>query len=161
MSAQRIVFVCTGNICRSPTAEAVLRRMAADRGLTDRIEVASAGLEDWHAGAPPDARSQAHALRRGYDLSMQRARHFTRGDFARFDRVIAMDDGHHQRLRKMCPPHEAHKLQHAAEFSDLVPAGGVPDPYYGGARGFEQVLDMVEAVCERVLEQVVERRDRG
>jgi protein-tyrosine phosphatase len=151
--AWRIVFVCTGNICRSPTAEVVLRRMAASQGLADRIEVSSAGLEGWHAGAPPDARSQAHALRRGYDLAGLRARRFTRPDFERFDWVIAMDAGHHERLRRMCPPVHAHKLHHAADFSDRVPAGGVPDPYYGDANGFEVVLDVVEALCAGVLAQ--------
>lgn len=154
MNPLRVVFVCTGNICRSPTAEGVLRRMAAAQGLADRIEVASAGLENWHAGAPPDARSQAHALRRGYDLSAQRALHFTRSDFARFDWVIAMDTGHHERLRRICPLDAAHTLRHAADFSQRVPAGGVPDPYYGDARGFEAVLDMVEAVCAGVVAQV-------
>jgi len=151
---RRIVFVCTGNICRSPTAEGVLRHLAMACGLADRIEVASAGLQDWHAGAPPDARSQAHALRRGYDLAAQRARHFTRGDFERFDWIIAMDTGHHERLRRLCPPQHAHKLRRAADFSERVPAGGVPDPYYGDARGFEDVLDLVEAVCEGVLVEV-------
>ena len=144
---RRIVFVCTGNICRSPTAEGVLRHLAAARGLGDRIEVASAGLEDWHAGAPPDARSQAHALRRGYDLGAQRARHFTRHDFERFDCVIAMN-ADHDCLRRLCPPQDAHKLRRVADFSDRVPAGGVPDPYYGDATAFEAVLDMVEAICE-------------
>ena len=152
---RRIVFVCTGNICRSPTAEGVLRHLAAARGVADRIEVASAGLEDWHAGAPPDARSQAHALRRGYDLAAQRARHFTRRDFERFDWVIAMDAGHHDRLRRPCPPQHAHKLRNAADFSARVPTDGVPDPYYGDARGFEEVLEMIEAVCEGVLLQML------
>jgi protein-tyrosine phosphatase len=151
---QRIVFVCTGNICRSPTAEGVLRHLVAARGLADHVEVASAGLEDWHAGAPPDARSQAHALRRGYDLAAQRALHFTPRDFERFDWVIAMDAGHHERLRRRCPPQHAHKLRRAADFSDRVPTGGVPDPYYGDAGGFEEVLDLIEAVCEGVLVQV-------
>ena len=155
--ARRIVFVCTGNICRSPTAEGVLRHLAAERGLADRVEVASAGLEDWHAGAPPDTRSQAHAQGRGYDLGAQRARHFTRHDFERFDWVIAMDAGHHEHLRRLCPPYQTHKLRRAADFSDRVPAGGVPDPYYGDARGFEEVLDLVEAVCEGVLAEVREQ----
>ena len=153
----RILFVCTGNICRSPTAEGVLRQMAAAQGLVDRVEVASAGLEDWHAGAPPDARSQAHAQRRGYDLAAQRARHFTPRDFERFDWVIAMDAGHHDQLRRLCPPHLTHKLRRAADFSARVPAGGVPDPYYGDAGDFETVLDMVEAVCEGVLMQLADR----
>ncbi len=150
----RIVFVCTGNICRSPTAEGVLRHLATTHGLADRIEVASAGLEGWHAGAPPDERSQAHAMRRGYDLSAQRARHFTPRDFERFDWVIAMDAGHYHGLRGLCPPQHSHKLKRAADFSERVPAGGVPDPYYGEADGFELVLDLVEAVCEGVLVQV-------
>lgn len=156
MMTWRIVFVCTGNICRSPTAEGVLRQLAAKRGLADRIEVASAGLEGWHAGAPPDVRSQAHALRRGVDLSAQRARHFTPRDFERFDWVIAMDAGHHYGLRRLCPPQHAHKLKRAAEFSARVPAGGVPDPYYGDEAGFEVALDMLESVCEGVLVAVRE-----
>ena len=150
---QRILFVCTGNICRSPTAEGVLRHMAAQRGLADRIEAASAGLEGWHAGAPPDPRSEAHAQRRGYDISTQRARHFKRDDFEHFDWVIAMDAGHHVHLSRLCPAALRHKLRRAAEFGASVPPGGVPDPYYGGAQGFEQVLDMVEAMCEDLLVQ--------
>ncbi|MDP3822242.1 MAG: low molecular weight protein-tyrosine-phosphatase [Burkholderiales bacterium] len=152
MVTVRIVFVCTGNICRSPTAEGVLRQLATTRGLAEHIEAASAGLDGWHAGAPPDPRSQAHALRRGYDLAAQRARHFTPRDFEAADWVIAMDAGHHHRLRGMCPPQHSHKLRRAAEFSEHVPAGGVPDPYYGEAAGFELVLDMVEALCEGVLQ---------
>jgi protein-tyrosine phosphatase len=147
----RVVFVCTGNICRSPTAEGVLRQKAAALGLADRIDVASAGTGDWHVGAPPDERSQAHALRRGYDLSRQRARQFTRGDFARFDCVIALDESHHGALLRLCPPEQRHKLRRAADFSALVPAAGVPDPYDGDAAGFERVLDLVESICDGVL----------
>ena len=147
----RIVFVCTGNICRSPTAEGVLRRMAAARGLADQLEVGSAGLEGWHAGAPPDARSQAHARRRGVDLSALRARHFSSKDFATHDLVIALDTGHHEQLLRMCPPAHRHTLRRAADFSAQVPVGGVPDPYYGEPADFEQVLDLVEAICEGIL----------
>ena len=154
--ARHILFVCTGNICRSPTAEGVLRQMVEARGLADRIEVASAGLEGWHAGAPPDARSLAHALRRGYDLSAQRARHFTPRDFDRHDLVIAMDTGHHAELSRLCPPASRHKLRHAADFSGGIPNSGVPDPYYGDERGFEQVLDMVEAMCVGILIEIQE-----
>ena len=152
----RILFVCTGNICRSPTAEGLLRQMAAARGLADRIQVASAGLEGWHAGDPPDRRSQVHALRRGYDLSTLRARHFTRGDFERHDWVIAMDAGHHDRLRTLCPPALRHRLRPAADFAASVPPAGVPDPYYGDARDFETVLDMVQALCAGILEAVTQ-----
>ena len=151
---RRILFVCTGNICRSPTAEGVLRRMAAVRGLARGIEVASAGVEGWHAGAPPDARSIDHALRRGFDISGQRARQVTQRDFERFDWVVAMDDGHHERLRRMCPRQHSHKLRRAAEFSERVPADGVPDPYDGTAGAFEVVLDLVESVCEGMLNEV-------
>ena len=158
---QRILFVCTGNICRSPTAEGVLRHMAEQRGLTNRIEVASAGLEGWHAGAPPDPRSEAHAQRRGYDISAQRARHFNPRDFEHFDWVIAMDAGHHVQLSRVCPPGLRHKLRRAAEFGGSVPPGGVPDPYYGEAQGFEQVLDMVEAMCEDMLAQVAGTAPHG
>lgn len=149
----RVLFVCTGNICRSPTAEGVLRRLVATRGLSAEVEVASAGIEGWHAGAPPDPRSQAHALRRGVDLSAQRARQVARHDFERFDWLIAMDAGHHARLRELAPPAHLHKLRHAGEFAACVPPEGVPDPYYGGADGFETVIDQVEAVCEGVLAQ--------
>src|SRR5258706_9874741 len=128
MTAQRILFVCTGNICRSPTAEGVLRRLAAARGLADRIDVASAGIEGWHAGAPPDARSQEHALRRGVDLSAQRARHVARRDFERYDWIIAMDAGHHEQLKHLCPAAQQHKIRRAAEFAASVPDCGVPDP---------------------------------
>jgi protein-tyrosine phosphatase len=154
---RRILFVCTGNICRSPTAEGVLRHMARAREMAGHIDVASAGLEGWHAGAPPDARTHEHALRRGYDLSTQRARHFAPRDFERFDWVIAMDAGHHARLRELAVPVHAHKLRHAADFAASVPPSGVPDPYYGGARDFETVLDMVEAVCEGVLTALADR----
>ena len=158
---QRILFVCTGNICRSPTAEGVLRHMAAARGLDDRIEVASAGIEGWHAGAPPDARSQAHALRRGIDLSAQRARHFARRDFERYDWIIAMDAGHHEQLKHLCPPALQHKIRRAAEFAGSVPDSGVPDPYYGDARGFEEVLDMVEAMCDGICAELAARGASG
>lgn len=148
---QRILFVCTGNICRSPTAEGVLRQMAAARAAAERIEVASAGLEGWHATEPPDPRTLSHALRRGYDLSMQRARKLALADFDSHELVIAMDAGHHKQLARVCPPSRQHVLRHAADFTDRIPRSGVPDPYYGSAREFEQVLDMVEAMCAGIL----------
>ena len=152
---RRIVFVCTGNICRSPTAEGVLRHKVAALGLpADHFVIASAGTGDWHVGDPPDPRSQAHARRRGVEIGAQRAQQFTRRDFDRFDLVIAMDDSHHDSLRALCPPDQRHKLRRAGDFSSLVPAGGVPDPYYGGEHEFEHVLDLVEAVCEGVLAEL-------
>src|SRR5918999_2829769 len=142
-----ILFVCTGNICRSPTAEAVLRHLAKEKSLELRIE--SAGLGDWHVGDPPDERAQHHARTRGYDLSAQRARQVTARDFEEFDMILAMDRGHLQALQRMAPPrhHAKIRLFHA----DLE----VPDPYYGGAAGFERVLDLVEERCRALLDEII------
>jgi protein-tyrosine phosphatase len=136
-----ILMVCTGNICRSPTAEGVLRRRLAELGLAGRVLVDSAGIEAWHAGAPPDGRSQDHALARGYDLSAQRARQVRALDFDRFDLIYAMDGGHLRALRQLCPAPLQGKL------ALLLGAAELPDPYYGGPEGFERVLDLVEAAC--------------
>src|SRR5574342_373818 len=125
----RVLFVCTGNICRSPTAEGVLRRLAEEEKVT--IHVESRGTHDYHVGEPPDERAQHHARRRGYDLSAQRAKHFQGRDFEEFDLVVAMDRGHLRILQRVCPP------QHAAKLRLLVPDADIPDPYYGGPEGFE------------------------
>jgi protein-tyrosine phosphatase len=141
-----ILFVCTGNICRSPTAEAVFRSLSKQEGLELRIE--SAGLGDWHVGGPPDERAQHHAKQRGYDLSAQRARQVSLRDFEEFDMILAMDRGHLRALQKMAP------AQHHAKIRLFVAGSDVPDPYYGGAEGFEKVLDMVEAQCRRLLQEL-------
>ena len=138
-----ILFVCTGNICRSPTAEGVLRGMAAQKGMALRVE--SAGTHGYHVGEPPDARAQEHARRRGYDLSAQRARRVAARDFEEFDLILAMDRGHLAILGHACPPAHRHKLRL------LLAEGDVPDPYYGGPEGFERVLDLVEAACRELL----------
>jgi len=143
---KKVLFVCTGNICRSPTAEGVMRKLAADMGL--RVHVESAGTHDYHVGDPPDARAQHHAKGRGYDLSGQRARQVRRRDFEAFDLIVAMDRGHLEILRDNCPPQQMHKLRM------LVAGHDVPDPYYGGAEGFEDVLDMVEAACLGLLSEI-------
>ena len=145
-AAPRILFVCTGNICRSPTAEGVLRHLAKQAGV--EVHVESAGTGDWHVGHPPDARAQDHARDRGYDLSAQRARQVARCDFERFDLLVAMDRGHLAALRAQCPPEQSAKLRL------LVPGRDIPDPYYGGAEGFERVLDMVEAACAALLREL-------
>jgi len=137
MKITRILFVCTGNICRSPTAEGVMRALLKDAGLGAQVEVDSAGTHGYHVGDAPDPRTQEAALRRGYDLSGLRARKVSPADFARFDHVLAMDDGHLHLLRRMCPHEHRGKL---SMFLDR----DVPDPYYGGADGFEQVLDLAE-----------------
>jgi len=141
-----ILFVCSGNICRSPTAEGVLRRLCEKAGLALRVE--SAGLGDWHVGQPPDERTQEHARSRGYDLSAQRARQVRPQDFEEFDLILAMDRGHLRQLERMAPPRRRANVRLFAADRD------VPDPYYGGAAGFEQVLDLVEAHCASLLEEL-------
>jgi protein-tyrosine phosphatase len=142
----KVLFVCTGNICRSPTAEGVLREMARKHGV--ELHVESRGTHDYHVGDPPDERSQHHAKRRGYDLSAQRAKHFSNRDFDEFDLILAMDHGHLRILRRLCPP------QHAGKLRLFIQESEVPDPYYGGPEGFEQVLDLVEAACRDLLAEI-------
>jgi protein-tyrosine phosphatase len=148
----RVLMVCTGNICRSPTAEGVLRRKLAEAGLADKVEVESAGTVDYHVGAPPDHRAQQSALRRGYDLSRQRARQLRANDFERFDLLLAMDSDHLDRMVDMCPGPLVAKVRLLMDYSPARPRGtSVPDPYYGAPAGFERVLDMVEEACEGLL----------
>ena len=144
-------MVCMGNICRSPTAHGVLETMVADAGLEQHITVDSAGTHSYHVGEPPDARAQQHAARRGYDLSAQRARHLTAQDFERFDLVLVMDEANETHARPLCPPGQRHRLRRLTDFCTTVQAREVPDPYYGGAAGFEQVLDIVEDACRGLL----------
>lgn len=134
----RVLVVCLGNICRSPTAEAVLRQHLAEAGLAGRVQVDSAGTGGWHAGDPPDARSQRHALRRGYDLSALRARRVREDDFHRFDLILAMDEDNLADLHRLRPDDARAELR-------LFADAPVPDPYAGGPPGFERVLDLVEA----------------
>lgn len=147
-----VLFVCTGNICRSPTAEGVFRKLVADAGLTDFITTDSAGTHGYHVGEPPDRRMQAAAHRRGYDLSRLRARCVAREDFRRFDLVLAMDREHHEILTVLAPPSAGHKVRLMMEFGRRSAHDEVPDPYYGGPEGFELVLDLVEDAAEGLLE---------
>ena len=142
----KVLFVCTGNICRSPTAEAVLRELSNSKGV--QLHVESRGTHDYHVGQPPDERSLSHAQRRGYDLSAQRARQISPGDFEDFDLILAMDHGHLRILERMCPAGQRGKLRLFLHGRD------VPDPYYGGAAGFEEVLDLVEAACRGLLTEL-------
>ena len=150
----RVLFVCMGNICRSPTAEAVLRELATRRGLAHRLEADSAGTHGWHAGEPPDARAQAHGARRGYDLGALRARRVQSDDFERFELVLAMDRDNLAHLRSICPPGADARLRLLMEFARRHPVDEVPDPYYGAADGFERVLDMVEDACEGLIDHL-------
>jgi low molecular weight protein-tyrosine phosphatase len=158
----RILMVCTGNICRSPTAEGVLRRKLAEAGLSDRVEVQSAGTVDYHAGSPPDRRAQQSALRRGYDLSRQRARQLRAEDFERFDLVIGMDSDHVERMVDMCPGPFAARIHLLLDFSPARRKGmSVPDPYYGSPAGFERVLDLVEEACDGIIKDLTARLTAG
>ena len=153
----RVLFVCMGNICRSPTAEAVMRRLVRDAGLEDRIEVDSAGTGGWHAGDPPDERAAAAAHRRGVMLDGA-ARQVRPDDFEDFDLLIAMDRENLRGLLALAPDEAAgDKVRLLREFdpaSARAPDLDVPDPYYGGDRGFETVLDMVEAACGGLLDEL-------
>jgi protein-tyrosine phosphatase len=144
-----VLFVCTGNICRSPTAEGVFRKLAGEYGLSVRVD--SAGTHDYHAGEPPDLRSQEAAGRRGYDLSALRARKAVREDFQRFDLILAMDRDHHAVLARLAQPAYEHKLRMMMSYAENFREEEIPDPYYGGAQGFERVLDMLEDASRGLL----------
>jgi protein-tyrosine phosphatase len=151
----RILFVCMGNICRSPTAEGVMRRLLEDAGLADRVEVESAGTGGWHVGEPPDERATLAARRRGIMLAGA-AQQVRPGDFGRFDLLIALDRSNLRELLAIAPDEEAaEKVRLLREF-DPAASGDldVPDPYYGGDRGFETVLDMVEAACRGLIDEL-------
>jgi protein-tyrosine phosphatase len=155
--AQRVsvLFVCMGNICRSPTAETVFRACVERAGLQDRLTIESAGIGDWHVGQPPDDRAIVHGRRRGYDLSCLRARQVSPEDFARFDWVLAMDLRNLRDLEALRPPDFA---GHLGLFLDVAPDLGmreVPDPYFGGADGFENVLELTERASEALLARIV------
>ena len=150
----RVLFVCMGNICRSPTAHGVFEAMVQEAGLGEQVRVDSAGTHSYHVGAPPDARSQAHALNRGYDLSSQSARQLTRQDFADFDLVLVMDWDNLALAQERCPPEQQRKVRRLAEFFQQHDSTVVPDPYQGGAQGFEHVLDLVEDGCAGLLRHV-------
>lgn len=152
-----VLFVCTGNICRSPTAEGVARHFIETRGLTDRIAVDSAGTHGFHAGEAPDRRAQKAAERRGYDLSALRARKIEAIDFERFDLVLAMDADHLAIMRRMCPDLHRAKLSLFMRYARGHDLLEVPDPYYGGDNGFEAVLDYCEDGVQGLLEVLAAR----
>lgn len=152
----KVLFVCLGNICRSPTAEGVFRQYVEQAGLSDKITMDSAGTADWHTGKAPDPRTQAAAAKRGYDLSGLRGRQATAEDFAEFDLILAMDNSNLSNLQAIQP------ADSKAELALYLPRFGispdeVPDPYYGGEDGFELVLDMLEQASQVLLDELKAR----
>lgn len=150
----RVLFVCTGNICRSPTAEAVFRHQAEQAGLSASIGIDSAGTHDYHVGDPPDSRSIAAAKTRGFDMSALRARKVRREDFKTFDLILAMDSDHHEHLLALRPNDAKAEVRLFLDYHPEKRVKNVPDPYYGGPEGFVAVLDLVEAASAALLAEI-------
>ena len=153
----KVLFVCMGNICRSPTAEAVFRHYVENAGLAENILIDSAGTHDYHIGDPPDLRTQRAAQQRGYDMSQLRGRQADEGDFRRFDYVLAMDRSNLAILQSLAPPDSDIQAQLFLEYARHHAEREVPDPYYGGSDGFERVLDMVEDAAQGLLQEIRQR----
>lgn len=150
----KVLFVCLGNICRSPTAHGVLERKLAVEGLSDQVEVDSAGTAAWHVGKQPDLRSQQAARKRDYDLSHLRARQAVAEDFFECDYVLAMDQENLRALESICPKDASIRPMLFLQSFSAEKLTNVPDPYYGGEEGFEAVLDMVEDACDQLISEI-------
>ncbi len=153
----RVLFVCLGNICRSPTAEGVFRHLLARQAPHLPVEIDSAGTANYHAGDPPDLRSQRAALRRGIDMSGLRARQVVPEDFTRFDLILAMDRDNLRELQAMRPKESKAELRLLLEYAHRLDRVEVPDPYYGGERGFEEVLDLTTAAARGLIASLQQR----
>lgn len=153
-----VLFVCMGNICRSPTAEGVFRRLVDERAPGLDLEIDSAGTHDYHVGEPPDERAVAAAARRGIDLGRLRARQVADADFERFDLIVAMDRLNREALLARSPESCRERIRLFMEFAGSSELDDVPDPYYGGPVGFEQVLDLAEEAAAGLLEEVMHRK---
>lgn len=154
----KVLFVCMGNICRSPTAEGVFMHLVEEHNLQEQIGVDSAGTHAYHVGHEPDRRAQQTAAKRGIDISKLRARRVKEQDFEHYDYVIAMDEDNMRCLEDICPPEHEQKLILFLEYAPHVPETEVPDPYYGGPTGFERVMDMVEQAAQGLLEEIRSKR---
>lgn len=154
MKTVSVLFVCMGNICRSPTAQGVFENLVREQGLVDRILIDSAGTHAYHIGNPPDQRSQAAARNRGLDLSGQRARKVEVLDFERFDYILAMDRANLEDLLRLAQQEQLERLHLFMRFASRWKVDEVPDPYYGGNSGFERVLDMAEDAAAGLLEHI-------
>ena len=153
----KILFVCMGNICRSPTAEVVFRKKLAEKNLLQKIKIDSAGTHNFHPGSSPDERSQKHADKRGYDMSNLRARAVNATDFEEFDLLLTMDWDNRALLEERCPAQHIHKIRGFAEFLQTSPASVIPDPYYGGDAEFEHVLDLIEDASEGLTKFIIQK----
>ena len=160
MDKTSVLFVCMGNICRSPTAQGVFERLVEEAGLETQIVIDSAGTHAYHIGEPPDRRATQAAANRGIDLTPQRARRVHEDDFESFDYVLAMDNSNLEDLRAICPVEVRARIRLLLDFAEAGQSNEVPDPYYGGAHGFERVLDMVEAGATGLLRDIQQRIDR-
>lgn len=154
MGEIKVLFVCLGNICRSPTAHGIFQHLVDQRKLSDRILIDSAGTGDWHIGKPPDSRAQTAARLRGYDISALRARQVECRDFKVYDYILAMDEDNLSGLRNLKPDDYEGYLGLFLEFGDRAEFREVPDPYYGGEAGFQLVLDLIEEASEGLLEHI-------
>lgn len=159
MMKMKLLFICLGNICRSPAAEGIMRQMVEERALSNDIIVDSAGIGSWHVGEMPDPRMRKHAARRGYDLSPLRARQFRSDDFQKFDYIIVMDEeNYHDVMARGGVYADARKVLRMKDyFIRYKGQQSVPDPYYGGAEGFERALNLIEDGCEGLLKDLVNK----
>jgi len=152
----KVLFICMGNICRSPTAEGVFRNLVQGAGLAQQILIDSAGTHDYHIGAPPDRRAQAAAVQRGYDLSELRGRQVEKCDFDEFDYILAMDADNLANLNHIKPSQHRARLGLFLEYGQRFTEREVPDPYYGGVQGFDHVLDLVEDAAAGLLAKILQ-----
>jgi protein-tyrosine phosphatase len=157
----RVLFVCLGNICRSPTAEGVFRKLVCEHKLEHQFEIDSAGTHAYHIGEAPDERAQAACARRGIDISRLRGRRAVVGDIEKFDYVLAMDRENYENLLEVCPSGLESRIRLFMEFAPSRPEQEVPDPYFGGAGGFDRVLDMIEDAAQGLLEEIRRARLRA
>ncbi len=157
MRKVRVMFVCMGNICRSPSAEGVFRRHIEDSGLGDCVEIASCGTHDYHVGDKADKRSAAAALKRGIDLSDHRAQHFNKSFFEDYDYVLVMDDINYAHITGLAQPQFLEKIHYFLDYAPQLGVREVPDPYYGGPDGFEHVLDLIDAATVGLVGDIRER----
>jgi protein-tyrosine phosphatase len=156
----KVLFVCLGNICRSPTAEGVFRDLARRRGMEDGLFIDSAGTSGWHVDTPADSRARAEAKRRGICLEDLRSRQVNQADFERFDYVVAMDESNLADLREICPAPLSGRIHHFTDFAPEGTPAGVPDPYYGGTDGFAKVFDLITQCSEGLLARIIEERHK-